>query len=111
LLRIVAALLCAALAGAAAPSWGAGECSCKDRRDLLNRLREANAAIRAYEAEIPKMEAREAQSGKPVMYTKEVYEGELQPRIQDAINRVTTPEPTGQGAGRAVATARCSCPR
>lgn len=67
----------------------AGPCSCDDRTDLLNRLNEADRAILEYQIQIQVMLAQEKQTGEPLILTPEMYNEKLQPRIQEAINRVT----------------------
>jgi hypothetical protein len=89
---LFAALLSAACALAAPGASRADEpCACPDRRDLFNRIREANAAIGAYEAEIAKMDAAETRTGKPVMFSDAAYHGQLEPAVQQALDAVTDP--------------------
>ena len=72
-----------------APSSRADDCTCKDRRDLLNRLREANAAIAAYEGEIARLDAEAAQPGNTTYWGHDVYQDVQRNAIQLAINSVT----------------------
>ncbi len=59
-------------------------CGCKDKRDLVNRVREARAAIKAYEQLIAKHgdESHGWRFGK-------FYETDIQPNVQKAINGVS----------------------
>lgn len=76
LLCVLAALLVPAVARAAAP-----ECKCADKNDLLNRYREAKAAIAEYRRQIAKL------GNAPFRYPK--YRHDVQPDVQTAINVVT----------------------
>ncbi|HWB76320.1 MAG TPA: hypothetical protein VG755_15225 [Nannocystaceae bacterium] len=76
LLCLLAAALVPAVARAAAP-----ECKCADKNDLLNRYREAKAAIAEYKRQIAKL------GNAPFRYPK--YRHDVQPDVQKAINVVT----------------------
>lgn len=76
LLCVLAAVLLPSLARAAAP-----ECKCADKNDLLNRYREAKAAIAEYQKQIAKL------GNAPFRYPK--YRHDVQPDVQTAINGVT----------------------
>lgn len=60
-------------------------CSCADKDDLLNRLRQAKAAIEVYEKKI----VEHGDERHPLRFDR-FYENEIQPGVQAAITAVTT---------------------
>jgi hypothetical protein len=65
-------------------------CGCADKKDLLNRLNVAEAAIREYQAQIEIMKAQEKNEGKPLMWTKDRYVN-LEERVNTAMKTVKNP--------------------
>lgn len=68
-------------------------CSCSDAKDMLYRLKEADAAINEYKKQIQNYEAQERSSGNPVMFTLAEYRNNLQPAVQAVLNDVRSAEP------------------
>ena len=68
-------------------------CSCVDKKDILYRIREANAAIDGYKNQIKNYQAQETNSGKPTMYSQNEYRNVVQPALQTIVNGVYQLEP------------------
>jgi hypothetical protein len=63
-------------------------CSCDDRKDLLNRLAEVDAAIAAYKFQIEGMLAKEKKDGTRLLLSDASYR-DMQNRVQQDLRRVT----------------------
>ncbi|HRH44667.1 MAG TPA: hypothetical protein PKY82_23725 [Pyrinomonadaceae bacterium] len=68
-------------------------CSCVDKKDILYRIREANAAIAEYKNQIKNYQSQETDGGKPTIYSQNEYRNVLQPALQTAVNLVYQSEP------------------
>jgi len=100
---------------------GAGPCECKDVKDMIYRIKEATAMIEMYKSEITAMEAKEATTGKPLMYSDSLYASTLQPRVQAVANRImgaeAVPKPnvataeTNMSSGKTTITGGSPCLR
>lgn len=91
--RLVVLMLFAFFAPALAQ---AATCECKDVKDMIYRIKEANALIAEYKNQIKGMEAKEARTGKPLMYTDSLYRDTMQPRLRTVVDQLRNAEPGEQ---------------
>lgn len=81
----------------------AGTCTCKDTKDLENRLKVVNAAIAEYQNGIADVNAHDAEVGKPTMYNEGTWNDE-QANVLIAIQGVL---PKGAHTGHGDTTTDC----
>jgi hypothetical protein len=88
-MRLSQAFIVALIMHAGSASAG-GPCDCDDLKDLINRVKEVDAAIATYKFQIEGVLAKEKKDQAPYELTNDNYL-KMQARIQQELDRVTDP--------------------